>query len=440
MMALPPEAAYRELRSYGEYLVSEASGYGEDEELEVAMVSREDPVITLGVAEFGGSSQVLKALFDRARRGKGEHDRAVRIAILGNRNVRFGRGITCHPYGVISEEEAKRIVTSRERDEQEIEALLLNPGGITILDDLLNKKGAFAELPEEDLLAMIRLASTNPSLNERPWSDSGWFHQVGEGIRSLLQQTPASEQALDTFYWLLLNLDPVQAGSFDEDPAPIFARWRALSMGEKFEEEQRYLRHTGLSFKDEFCCLMAALYGRWYSQDKQSSPIPHDVGTAESPDIVLRCAHYGHAQMTVEQMEQAHERDNDAFTLTALFNEELFEDNTKRAKLEGFLDLDLWLLYARRCRQIAARKPDFDPKPVTEDAAELEEGLDQEELEEEGVLPKDSDEQKLMRRLETNLTALSSEVARLKALISWGSIILIVVLVILIWDRIYSRA
>jgi hypothetical protein len=31
-------------------------------------------------------------------------------------------------------------------------------------------------------------------------------------------------------------------------------------------------------------------------------------------------------------------------------------------------------------------------------------------------------------------------VARLKALISWGSIILIVVLVILIWDRIYSRA
>jgi hypothetical protein len=144
--------------------------------------------------------------------------------------------------------------------------------------------------------------------------------------------------------------------------------------------------------------------------------------------------------MTLEQMEQAHERDNDAFTLTALFNEELFEDNTKRAKLEGFLDLDLWLLYARRCRQIAARKPDFDPKPVTEDAAELEEGLDQEELEEEGVLPKDSDEQKLMRRLETNLTALSSEVARLKALISWGSIILIVVLVILIWDRIYSRA
>jgi len=274
-------------------------------------------------------------------------------------------------------------------------------------------------LPEEDRLAMIRLASTNPSLNKRAWSDSYLFNQVGEGIRSLLQRTSPSEQALDTLYRLFMNLDPVQAGSFEEDPSPIFARWHALSVSEQFEVERADLRHTALSFKDEFCCLMAALYGRWYSQDQQFSLISQDIGTAESPDIMLRCAHYGHAQMTVEQMEQAHARDGDSFTLAALFNEELFVDNTKRAKLEGLLDVDLWLLYARRCKQIRARKPDFNPKPVTEDAAEL--------LEEDAV-PR-----------EPNLTALSSDVLRPKTLISWGLIIFVVMLVMLIWDRIYSR-
>ena len=416
MMALPPEAAYRELRSYGDYLVNEASGYAEDEELEAAMVGRGDPLVTLGVAQFGGSSRVLKALYDRARRGDGEHDRAVRIAILGNRRLPARVGLGGDRYGAICEEEAKRIVTSGGDDE--IRALLLNPCGTPILPDLLNRKAAFAEVPEARLLAMIQVASTNPALNEE------YIGQVGEGIRSLLQQTTASEQALDTLYGLFINLDPSRAGSFREDPTPIFMRWRALSVSEKFEKQNGHLRHTGLGFKDEVCCLMAALYGRWFARDEHSAPLGwHNVGTAGSSDIMLRCAYYGHAQMTPEEMEQAHERDDDAFTLAVLFNDGLFEDDTKRAKLESFLRLDHLRLYARRCRQIHARDPEFDPKPVTGDAAEL--------LERWGVVQKESLERKDIRGLKVNLAALSSEVTRLRTAIKWGLIIFIAVLVIL---------
>jgi hypothetical protein len=98
--------------------------------------------------------------------------------------------------------------------------------------------------------------------------------------------------------------------------------------GEPFEGD-----YTNVGLKDEFRCLIAALYGRRLSK----------YGSANAPDVTVRCQFYGRGALTKKDMETGYERDGGVYLLGAIFNEHIYSHSDLRKLLEdqvGFSDLE----------------------------------------------------------------------------------------------------
>src|SRR5271170_648044 len=163
LMALPPDAVYRELQEYGAYLVAGLS-YSYDDDLEKALLSRGDPLINLGLAEFCGVDEVGSNLYLKASSGtEDQHKRAIRIAVI--RNQVLPRAIMSrNKFGVVPDSEVERI--AKAGDSEEINALLANPSAKKLIAALFNRKWPFDGIPEERLLGLIYVAIRNPSLSD----------------------------------------------------------------------------------------------------------------------------------------------------------------------------------------------------------------------------------------------------------------------------------
>jgi hypothetical protein len=85
---------------------------------------------------------------------------------------------------------------------------------------------------------------------------------------------------------------------------------------------------TSLEMKDEFRCLIAALYGKTYANNKT-------VVTAR--DVALRCAFYGNAELTPREMRKGRGRDGTAFVFAVLFNDHVYLKPKLRKLLEEYL-------------------------------------------------------------------------------------------------------
>jgi len=59
MMAMTPDSVYQELQSYGEYIDDDGSSHSfrYDEDMEKQLLGRKDPLINLGLAEYGAVEQ-----------------------------------------------------------------------------------------------------------------------------------------------------------------------------------------------------------------------------------------------------------------------------------------------------------------------------------------------------------------------------------------------
>jgi hypothetical protein len=171
--------------------------------------------------------------------------------------------------------------------------------------------------------------------------------------------------------------------------------------------------------------MLAAVYG-WYSAKKPDNKMKIIyMGSADSPDLLLRCAYYSDdRKITTEQMQTAHDRDGDAFVLAALYNDTLYWDAKKRAALEGFIRGRLIHRYKRRCEQIKKKHREFDLNPVSEQGAALLEDKDN------PVQP--TEDQKRLERVETMLAAATKQLQSVYKVLTWV-LILVVVAVVLIW-------
>jgi hypothetical protein len=97
--------------------------------------------------------------------------------------------------------------------------------------------------------------------------------------------------------------------------------------------------------------LIAALYGK---------------GTATAPDVALRCAFYGNAELTPREMRKGRERDGAAFEFAVLFNDHVYLKPKLRKLLEEYLTGNGRAHYLRRCKQLHKRRPHFDPRPMAD--------------------------------------------------------------------------
>jgi hypothetical protein len=110
--------------------------------------------------------------------------------------------------------------------------------------------------------------------------------------------------------------------------------------------------------KDEFRCLIAALYGKTYANNKT---------VVLDTDVALRCAFYGNAELTSKEMHKGRERDGAASVFAVLFNDHVYRKPELRKLLEEeHLYGKFTARSLRRCEQLHKRWPNFDPRPMAD--------------------------------------------------------------------------
>ena len=84
---LPPEAAADALRERNQKRKAEAPYDCECHEMEKALLARREPLIDIGLAQYGLTDEVLRELYQRSLNGTGDAalDMGIRVAILANR-------------------------------------------------------------------------------------------------------------------------------------------------------------------------------------------------------------------------------------------------------------------------------------------------------------------------------------------------------------------
>lgn len=441
LLRTPAQIVYSELKEYGAYI--ESGGYGDDR-LEQALYGRSDELINLGLAQFGTSRKITSALYQQSlsETGDAAYHHAIRLAVLGN--TALARACWDTGGAPVDRNELLRLAATAGTGRQdELVALLHNPGARALLSRLINRKDPFDLVAPKNFHWMLGVASQNPCINQNdedePWSDSPDLtaYHLQQGIWGLVQSLPVSEDTIEPLYMLLDSMELRGVYGPDEDPTPAIMRWRSVTLSEEFKKRNADYRYTTLDYAEEFCCLAAALYGRWYDRSSKDAKTAY-IGAADSSELILRCASYsnvgqtvpyGGAPLTADQMKQMHDKDGDAFTLAALCNAPLIRNPKTRAEFEdsGMLaarrsdkygdvaNFALRHLYERRYKEVLGVEP-----PAEQDE------------------PPASPELAAIARIESGLASVVASLGqRLKAesMKTWWALALLVLLLILLWSR-----
>lgn len=416
-----PETVYAELRAYGEHVAKRILG-SPDEELEAALLARDDPMINLGLAQFGANEITVSFLYRRSFSSQVDdpkYGKGLRLACLANRTISrtlfgafFGRD------SAIDAAELRRL--AEEGDEDEISVIFANPSAGGVIQTLYNCKAPFDDITDERRCSLVYASIKNPRINIDEGNEHGpdmlsW--DIQKGILSMLQSAPVESRWLQALHSLLSALDPHIARTLDSDLQEILKRWSTLSLkktfGDQTEDAEGWT--TSLSLVDEFRCLIAALYGKRFAKNKFEV-----LGGPDDPEIVQRCAFYGNGTMTVVQMRAGYQLDGDIFVFAALLNENLYFKIECRAELEDQISGDLRHAYARRCEQIQKRRPAFDKRPVSESGATVLEDVIEQAV---------SAEATALSRIEAQLEALKSRISDASRASTWGFLIVLGLLI-----------
>ena len=374
------------MRSYGQRITADKRSY--DEQLETTLIERSEPLIDLGLACYAANKDVVSRIYKQAAAAtdnptEARQRKGLRIGCLSNQSVTAAQFSIYSPFpeSLIGAEETQRILAEGDRDE--VEALICNPSIDDELLEALYQRGEpagklrpklpdvvvpsinFSKLPEDRWLNLMVLSRKNERLNTNKdtihGSDMGHFH-IHEAIFRMLEIAPLTTRSrahLYLFFWdagFQLHAHPAR-DKIDR----VLARWATLD--DRSDNGEPYKGHyTPLPFKDEFRCMIAAIYGGKFCIQ----------GNFNAPDVVVRCAYYGKAALSIEQMQEGHKRDGDVYTFAVLFNSDVFTVPELRKDLERVLSLHdlLFQKYRQNCERIHKRLRWFDPRPLSEGQSE----------------------------------------------------------------------
>jgi hypothetical protein len=146
-------------------------------------------------------------------------------------------------------------------------------------------------------------------------------YSIHHAIFHLLEIAPVHNQWLHVLYGLLDQLD-FQQVAHPETIEAVLSRWGKLD-----GKMEGYF--TSLSLKDEFRCLIAALYGTTFSNNKSAVQ-----GSPSAKDVAMRCAYYGNAQLSGKEMKAGYKRDRGVYVFATMYNRNLFFDSKLRKLFE----------------------------------------------------------------------------------------------------------
>jgi hypothetical protein len=327
-----PEEVYRELQQIPQNARFEL--LVRNDEIEAALVERNEPLINLGLACYGTNKEVFKALFQHALgaprdKADAQYRRGLRIGCLSNGSVPAAHFVFDFPRELIGEAEMHRVLANGES--AEVEALLCNPSlSDEMLEELYQHTGAFAPIPEERWRNLVYVSRKNERLGREEDTDDspdmGHF-RIHKAIFRLLEIAPLEKRWLHVLHGLLDQLD-FQQVAHPETIENVLARWAQLDdKGHDDKPIEGYF--TSLSLKDEFRCLVASLYGRTYSNNKSTVQ-----GGPTASDVAMRCAYYGNAELSAKELKAGYDRDREVFVFAAMNNNNLISKGTLRKTFE----------------------------------------------------------------------------------------------------------
>lgn len=420
-----PEVAYQALKSRGEWIEqNHFPTWLEDDAVEQILHDRDDPLINLALAQYACSGKVVADLYARNQlNGNDEkYSFGVRIACLSNRLTPNGWFFDDAGEWMGEQQLAQLIDRG---DESELVAWLQNPSAGKFLGQLYQRKELFAAVSNDRWYILVRASIPNPRINIDKGTEDGpdmslW--DIQDGIVNLLRTAPAEENWLHVLRYLLLGVDPQNIGTSKSDIDDILDRWGRVSIKNSFGEnkdQEEQGTYTPLTLVQEFCCLVAALYGKKWADNKFEI-----LGNPNSESTAQRCAFYGNAEMSVEEMRMAIAKDEKIFVFAALCNGNMFWNRNRRVALEEALRGSLRYIYVQRCQQMHTRRLAFDPMPVTEFGAEL--------LDDIVASPKSSEEIVAIARLEGLVKELTKQLGTVRNWVTWGFIALAIAV---FWPR-----
>lgn len=182
------------------------------------MVRRKNPLIDLGIARFGHSSEAIRRVFRRGGFG-------VRCAALSNAHI--GPSGLIHD-GWLEEKDIKEIIRSGTK--AELESLAKNRFlNDDALEQLIERKETFADLSDDQYIHMLLWLGCNPRMSaecDRRNFD-GWAEYRHERVFSLAwelaRNLPTTKTNAYVLYELLQNT-AVPVGY--DNPEEVLERWR----------------------------------------------------------------------------------------------------------------------------------------------------------------------------------------------------------------------
>jgi hypothetical protein len=350
-----PDEVYRELQR----LSQEMSQRGRDDDFEATLISRNEPLINLGLACFGTNQAVFKALYNHSLvTPKDAADNSyllgLRIGCLSNVSIREKHFLYDFPRELVGEAEIVRIIVRGEK--AELEALLCNPQvSETLLENLYRHAGPFASIMEERWLVLLAMSRNNERLvTEKDHYDSPdtELYGIHRAIFELLERAPTKDYWLRNLYELVDKVSSQQLTS-PESIDVVLARWTQIDLKE-YDGKPAEGYWTSLPLKDEFRCFVASLYGRGYVNGKL---VIH--GSPADPDVAKRCAYYGNAPLSENEMKAGNDRDKEIFAFAAMNNSNVLLNVKLRAVFEDglFLNGDLTPRYQRNLNMLNKRWP-----------------------------------------------------------------------------------
>ncbi len=374
LLIAPASFVYDELKRYGAEV--QASPYtAQSDQLEQALADRNDPLIDLGLAAYGANRELVGELYRKGKAPASDevdatYKQGLRLAVLANETIDAKGFLSRFPENVIGEAELGHVL--KEAEWIEAETLILNP---TIADDVLlavYRNDEMAEgIDETRRRELVSFSGRNGRLNNSYDNEHGPdmnHYYLHKAIFEMLRTVPTSKGWLWTLSHLLSSLAADQVSSQGNIDA-VLERWKVDENGahEKPRENDRY-NSTGLPDREEFRCLVAALYGKHYGSKQVIIQ-----GSFEHEDVARRCAFYANGKLDKKLIKEGYEKDGDAFVFAAMMNDDVFLNKQLRKLFEEeCLNGSHTHRYRERCEQLHQRRKWFDPRPTAEWMTEVE--------------------------------------------------------------------
>lgn len=301
--------------------------FDDHESLERALLERNEPLITLSVARFASSTEVMRQIID----GPARQNKSIRLSALMNEVV-AKRGIGDIPDSLCGRGSGELEAFIASLDIEEVMALF---GNSTLdnrfLIDFFEQKGPWVALDDTRRFAALRALQSNPRIKA---AYSGMYDGHSEYLHNrvfsaaweLAGKVPVTTGWAAHLCSLYEEL-PKNTRSLD-NPLQLAARWipdRADAKCVQSEQKSMESGNLGVFARVRKGLARGSVVSA-HSPDARRALANHD-------DPAVRAAYYLEAQMTTTEMKEADERDPLLSFNEMLFNRHLWQRKETREEL-----------------------------------------------------------------------------------------------------------